>query len=195
MNHFFAIELPDDTRQQVTAFADRWKQLIDPAFHARWYPPEDYHLTIKFLGDISEPLVSETKRVAEEVAQELEPLVVTQKPNVVFPAVIKPHVLWIEVVPNMALKSLVFGLKYPLWALGIKPDFRPFKPHITLARCRPDTDVPPFVLGERAFDEFNADRFVLMQTLPPESRANGTESRYNTVHAFPLTGAHLSDVS
>ncbi len=195
MNHFFAIELPDKARAEVAAFADRWKQQIDPAFHARWYPPEDYHLTIKFLGDISEPLVSKAKSIAIEVALQWEPILVAQKPIVTFPGIIKPHVLWIEVFPNDALNFLQGRMKYPLWALGIKPDFRPFKPHITLARCNPDANVPPFILGEHAFGEFTAIEFVLMQTLPPEKRANGTKSRYNIVHTFPLGNGHSSDVS
>ncbi len=195
MNYFFAIQPTNTARGQLASFAKRWEQQIDPAFRARWYPPEDYHVTLKFLGNISEALVPLAVNHGEASALWRGSVTIAQKPFTAFPAIIKPHVLWVEVVPNEALWSLMFGLHRSLEREGVKPDHRPYKPHITLARCNPTSDVPPFILEERAFDEFSVDRFVLMQTLPPERRANGTKARYNVVHTFPLAGAQILDES
>ncbi len=200
MNYFFAIQPADEAREQLTSFAKRWEQQIDPAFRARWYPPEDYHITLKFLGNISEDLVPLAIKHGKSSAMQRNvdhpsSVAVSQKPFVVFPGIVKPHVLWVEVVPNEMLSSLAFGLSRSLEKEGVKRDPRPYKPHITLARCNPTTDVPPFVLKERAFDDFAVGHFHLMQTLPPAQRANGSKARYNSVHTFPLAGAQISDVS
>ena len=195
MNHFFAILLPEEAREQLADFARRWERQIDPAFGAKWYPPDDYHVTLKFLGDISQSQVALAIEHGQSSALQRNtlspgPITLAQKPFVAFPALVKPHVLWVEVVPNDRLSSLEFGLGLCLRREGVKPDFRPYKPHITLARCNPATGVPPFVLEERAFDDFMVDHFVLMQTTPPEARQNNPSVRYNTVHTFPLGDTH-----
>lgn len=200
MNYFFAIQPTDEAREQLASFAERWEQQIDPAFRARWYPPEDYHITLKFLGNVSEDLVPLALKDGKSSAMQRNTdhpgsVAVSQKTFVMFPGIVKPHVLWVEIVPNDLLSSLVFGLDRSLEREGVKRDHRSYKPHITLARCNPITDVPPLVLGERAFDDFTVDCFHLMQTLPPEERANGAKARYNSVHTFPLAWEQISDVS
>ena len=200
MNYFFAITLPDKAREQLAAFAERWERQIDPAFRARWYLPEDYHVTLKFLGNISEDLVPQAIRDGKSNAMQRNidypgPIIISQKPLTTFPSLVKPQVLWVEVALSERLRSLMFGLHLALREQGVKPDFRPFKPHLTLARCSPTTEVPPFILEERAFDNFTVDCFHLMQTLPPESRANGAKARYNLVHTFPFGNAPPLDVS
>jgi 2'-5' RNA ligase len=200
VNYFFAITLPDEAREQLTSFAKRWEQQIDPGLRARWCPPEDYHVTLKFLGGIAGDLVPLAVRQGEQSALQRNtyhpgPVTISQKPLAAFPGIVRPHVLWVEVAANDLLHSLIFGLDRSLETKGVKRDFRPYKPHITLARCNPTTDVPSFILEERAFDDFTVDHFHLMQTLPPEERAKGSKARYNSVHTFPLAGAQISDVS
>ena len=51
MNHFFAIKPPPDVCQALAEYAGRWrKELGDGRFH--WYDSSDYHITLKFLGDL-----------------------------------------------------------------------------------------------------------------------------------------------
>jgi 2'-5' RNA ligase len=199
VNYFFAIRPTDKAQRQLASFAERWEQQIDPAFRARWYPPEDYHVTLKFLGDISDALVPAAIKAGKDSAVQrntLQPgsITITQKPFVAFPGLTKPHVLWVEVVPNETLWALMFGLDRTLEREGVKRDHRPYKPHITLARCNPATEVPLFIFEEQAFDDFTVDHFHLMQTLPLKERAKGSKARYNTVHTFPFRTAHSSDV-
>ena len=117
-----------------------------------------------------------------------------------------PSVLWAGVRVNPELDALAAHLDHVMDSLGFRPERRRYQPHITVARCRLRTthydksqeglvpvDWPP--PSERLFDNFTADRFVLMQTRSGEGRANRTGMRYNIVHTFPLADAHSSDVS
>ncbi len=185
MNHFFAIELPEDTRRQVAAFAERWQRQIDPRLHPRWVEPQDYHITLKFLGDVSPSIIAAAVTIAALHAAQREAITIEQRPSVVFPAG-KPSVLWIEIAPSYPMRLLAVGLEGSLRIPGVRPEHRPYKPHVTLARCRPEGESGPLLMTEQAFEPFIATRFVLMQTLPPESRENGTKSRYNIVHTFPF---------
>ena len=51
MNHFFAIRLPWEAQQAVYELAEEWRPLV---MRSSWYDPEDYHITLKFLGNFDE---------------------------------------------------------------------------------------------------------------------------------------------
>jgi len=77
-----------------------------------------------------------------------------------------------------------------LAAAGFPREDRPYRPHITIARCRPASGVGDWpVPSERLFPFWATARFVLMQTLPPDVRAKDGKPRYNTVQAFPFGDA------
>lgn len=185
MNHFFALELSEAARAQVAAFAERWQSQVDPLLHPRWIAPEDYHITLKFLGDVSPSLITCAVKSAALHAARQETLIIEQKPSIQFPAG-KPPVLWIEIAPSYSLRLLAIGLEGSLRIPGVRPEHRPYKPHITLARCRPEAEIGPLLLTEQAFAPFVVSRFVLMETLPLEQRANAGKARYNIVHTFPF---------
>ncbi len=203
MNHFFAIRLPPEVRQTVHQLAEEWRPLV---MRSSWYDPEDYHITLKFLGNLDETAQPRLIEAARPVAAATGPLVVKAAPPGGFPDMRAPNVLWAGVSVNPELDTLAAHLNHVMAGLGFRPERRRYQPHITVARCRLRTthfdrnqdglvpvDWP--LPSERLFVEFTADRFVLMQTRSGEGRANRTGMRYNTVHTFPLTGAHSSEVS
>ncbi len=173
---------------------------------AIWYDPEDYHITLKFLGNLDESAQPRLIKAALPVAERVRPLVVKAASAGGFPDMRAPSVLWAGISINPELDTLAAHLDHVMAGLGFRPERRRYQPHITVARCRLRTvhfdknqdglmpiDWP--LPSERLFDDFMANRFVLMQTRCGEGRANRTGMRYNTVHTFPLAGAHSSDVS
>ena len=57
MSYFCAFEGPDEARIQIAAFAERWQSQGGPILNAQWVVPENYHITLKYLGDISSAMV------------------------------------------------------------------------------------------------------------------------------------------
>ena len=204
MSYFFAFEVPDRARAQIAAFTERWRHQVDPALNAKWVVPEDYHITLKYLGDIPPETVDvAVKHAASRVKQQMihraekkeenDKAMIEQKSIVVFPAG-KPPVLWIEIIPTDMLRTLARCLLLLPDLTWEQREHRPYKPHITLAYCKPETESGPLTIMEQAFDPFTVNRFVLMRTLPPEQRANEAKARYNTVHTFPLAGTQVLNV-
>ncbi len=103
----------------------------------RWVKPENVHLTLKFLGNIS----AET---AEAIGKALHRVVAGQMPFTLcacglgcFPRPSAPRVLWIGLDdPHRRLFTLQQHLDTELAALGFAPESRPFHPHLTLARVQ-----------------------------------------------------------
>ena len=194
MNHFFALELSEEARQTVHAVASEWRHQL---MTASWYDPADYHITLKFLGNLDEAEQPRLIEAALPVAAEATPFKVQAAPFGGFPSMLAPSVLWAGVQISSELGTLASRLEGTMSSLGFRADRRRYQPHVTVARCRlrtsHGTDWP--LPSERLFANFTACRFVLLQTRSGKERANRVGLRYNLVHTFPFGDPPSSNVS
>lgn len=152
---FTGIEIPTETVQSLSA-------LRGGVFGARWVEPENYHITLRFIGDVD-------TRTASEIAEELDELR-RRSVDIAFEGLNwfggdKPRAIVAKVKPNPALMDLQASQERRLRRLGLPPEKRNFQPHVTLAYLR---SVSPAAvadyLGSRgvmAAPSFEADHFVL----------------------------------
>ncbi|MEM9356603.1 MAG: RNA 2',3'-cyclic phosphodiesterase [Pseudomonadota bacterium] len=180
---FAAIPVPDEISGGLY-------RLRRPMPGVRWTEQSDYHLTLCFAGDID-------NRQASEFADELSRI--EMKP---FPLRISsldifggndPHVLWAGLAPSTELDDLHRLVKGAARAAGLKPDNKPFKAHITLARLRspPAGSIERFLRQNMALrsSEFTVDHFALYSAKP---RTGG--GPYVIEERFPLLpGLFLED--
>ena len=152
---FVGLELPEDVTQVLSGL--RWGL---PG--ARWVDPSDYHLTLRFIGDID-------RRTAREVEDELaeidrEAVQVSLVGLGAFGGD-KPHTVYASVAPCRALIDLQAESERVLRRLGLKPEGRKFTPHVTLARLRGSSviDVADYLSANAAFprQHFLAEHFAL----------------------------------
>ena len=191
MNHFFALTLPPSVQETVADFAYFWKTYTGTPDAARWYEAADYHLTLKFLGDIPDTEATRLSAAGEAVAARHAPLMLTLTTPSAFPNMFRPRVLFVGLKSTPALRALVADLEETLELLGIPRESRPYAPHITVARVKAsaEKDQNWRTPHEQAFAKWQAETVSIMQTLPPELRANESAARYNSVRTFPLTEA------
>lgn len=100
---------------------------------ARWIEAEDYHLTLRFIGDVE-------SRLADEIAIGLDavhraPFEITLRGLGAFGSK-KPHSLYAAVAPSPPLEVLRADIDRVCRRLGLPADPRKFTPHVTLARLR-----------------------------------------------------------
>lgn len=187
MNHFFALELSDEARQEVWETAQDWQRLLGPSHKAKWYEPENYHVTLKFLGDLPERRQPELIAAATPIAASTAPFVPGLEALGAFPGLHRPNVLWVGVSAGPELADLAARLEEAMAGIGFPREGRPYRPHITIARCCPLPGVGGWPINcEHLFAGWWVTRLVLMQTLPPEAHANSSTARYNAVHTFPF---------
>jgi 2'-5' RNA ligase len=129
---------------------------------ARWIEPENYHITLRFLGDVEQP-------VAEEFALELarirrRPFEVTVE-GLDFFGGERPRAVIAKVRPGAALVDLQGEHERIARRVGLAPETRKFVPHVTLARLRAAAPlaVADYMNTSGFFPprEFTAERFVL----------------------------------
>ncbi len=133
---------------------------------ARWIDPENYHITLRFIGDVDHHTADEIFD-ALDMAPEMEPFDITLTHLGVFGSH-KPRALYAGVEPSDPLNRLHAGLERTVQRAGLSPEGRKFVPHVTLARLRdtaPD-DLARHIAQSGHFTPmtFTVDRFVVFSS-------------------------------
>ncbi len=130
---FIAVDISPQLRQALTdLMADLKTQLSHVPL--RWSPPENIHLTLKFLGEVSRRNLRHIQDVLRAEALLYPPFEFSAGTLGAFPNEHHPRVVWVGVEGPKVLYRLQESLERALGRLGYPPDNRPFKPHLTLAR-------------------------------------------------------------
>lgn len=100
---------------------------------ARWARLEGLHVTLKFIGHVSDPKVEEIKTGLAAVKS--LPFSVKFESVGFFPSPRSPRVFWIGVEGGAALSQLAASIDNATHKLGIAREERAYSPHLTLARA------------------------------------------------------------
>lgn len=140
----------------------------------KWVEPENIHLTVKFLGEITPEQLSEVTGILTECCKGVKPFAITLKSVGAFPSASRPQVVWVGAEPTdaesgEALTRLVDGLEEWLETIGIPREARAFKLHLTLGRTKgpKGNDRLAKAIGDgadRLFGEMLVEEIVLMQS-------------------------------
>jgi 2'-5' RNA ligase len=156
----------------------------------RWVAPEKWHLTVRFIGE--EPLERVAAiRDALDAATEGQAEAPLALGGIgAFPNFRRARVVWLGVAPDPKLEMLHHDIETACVALGMEPEGRPFRPHVTLARVPEGTPEPVLRALSRAArtvrysDVIDASAVDLMAS---ELAADGP--RYRILHSSPLGAA------
>jgi len=133
MRLFVAIDIP----REAAGYLESVQRMVKGELAAkRWQPWQNLHLTLHFLGEVSEASVPELVADMEQVGSLVAPFRLALGRFGAFPQPDRPHVLWLGVAEQgQALQRVHHLLGQRLsrhsWLML---DKRPYKPHITLAR-------------------------------------------------------------
>lgn len=126
---FTAIEIPDLIRSQLTAL----QSFATPGWEASWVPPENFHITLAYAGDVEEPLAND---LDGELANLRSPGFELELKGVGAFGGARPSILYAAVTRPRGLIELQERHARIMRRLGIEVDSRKYTPHVTLARPR-----------------------------------------------------------
>jgi 2'-5' RNA ligase len=133
---FVAIELPAEVRRLL---AEAQGSLRLGARAVRWVDPDSAHLTLKFLGATPEDAVEPIGAALRAAAERHGRLHLRTGHPGAFPNPQQPRVLWLGLDGDLArLGELQQKVEAAIAPLGYPTENRPFSPHLTLGRLRPD---------------------------------------------------------
>lgn len=132
MNHFLALRLADSTRSRLAALAERLQAWDIPA---RWVHPDDYHLTVCFLGPLDQTVAHAIGWSINDVAESLTTPDLQLPGLGAFAGRSEPRIVFAAVADAGRYCLDLHGDLQD--ALGERPEAN-YRPHITLCRPRPN---------------------------------------------------------
>jgi 2'-5' RNA ligase len=132
---FIAIKVPEEIQEKLKGIQEKLKQ---SETQVSWVKPGNIHLTLKFLGDITETQIPDIITSLKESVKAVSPFQLQVGYAGAFPNVRFPRVVWIGVTDDedKSLKTFHDDLETRLVQLGFKKEGGRFQPHLTLGRVR-----------------------------------------------------------
>jgi 2'-5' RNA ligase len=150
---------------------------------ARWIDPENYHITLRFIGDVDNATANDVADILERLNHSLSFRIKLSHLGTFGGD--KPRALYAGIESNETLVRLQAAQERMLQRAGLAPDGRKFVPHVSLARLRGTSpyDVAHFIANAGRFTplEFEVSRFVLYS-----SRDSVGGGPYVVEQSYPL---------
>ncbi|MGH3977276.1 MAG: RNA 2',3'-cyclic phosphodiesterase [Pseudonocardiaceae bacterium] len=139
MRLFVALMLPGEVVEELKAGTAVLREL---APDLRWTRPEQWHVTLAFLGEVGEHVVDELTRRLSRAAARHSPLSLSLGGGGRF----GNQVLWTRVQGDHdKLCKLADSVRAAARRSRLPMEQRPYRPHLTLARADAATDLRPLV--------------------------------------------------
>jgi 2'-5' RNA ligase len=185
MRIFIGLDIPAEIRERLHQYVERIRS-FSPA--ARWARVESLHVTLKFIGEVSEAKIQEIQRALVQI--KAQPFEIEFKDIGFFPSARSARVFWAGATATDALPQLVSMIEESVDKLGIAREKRAYHAHLTLARA-PEHSASEYcfrLLQERLaaeesprFGTMSAQEFFLYH-----SQIMRGGARYTKLQRFPL---------
>jgi 2'-5' RNA ligase len=175
---FTGVEIPPDVAQALST-------LRGGLPGARWIDPENYHVTLRFIGDVDDDIAHEVESLLGRVRRTRFELRIGGLTSF---GSKKPRAVVATVEPSSALMEAQAEQERMMQRIGLEPEGRKYTPHVTLARLRDASsrDVAEYLSTRGHFRSlaFPVSRFVLFS-----SRASVGGGPYVVEASYPLGAA------
>ena len=153
----------------LSRIEDIQNRLTSTGARIKLVEPENIHLTMKFLGDVSEEHIEDVKKGITEIS--FKPFIMSLENVGVFPNLKRPRTIWAGINQGVdSLTSIHKTIDSRLSELGFQKDNRKFNPHVTIGRVRSLQNIDAFVRclmnnANISFGEILVDRIFLMKSI------------------------------
>lgn len=170
---FLGIALDDAARSACESIAARLER---GGLRGSFVPPENYHVTLLFLGNVEPPKIASISQACAAIAERHKPFAITFDRVGAFPHEHRPRIVFVgSRGTDPTYRALAADLREASAVRGFAVEEKDDVPHVTLARVRekrktalPMIDVAPFT--------FHVEQLTLFESVPYEGRT-GYRSR------------------
>lgn len=168
MRTFIAIDLAPRLKDALQGLV---RDLSPLATNIRWVRTGGMHLTLKFLGEISDGQAAAVAAEVGTIAAGTARFSIRLRGVGAFPpGRSAPRVVWAGVEAGPGLVALQQRIETAVSTLGFEPERRPFQPHLTLGRAKLPGRQERLLqemnrLKDREFGEMEVDRLTLFRSV------------------------------
>ena len=185
MRLFAAVLPPDDVVDELGSVVDELQRLPG-ADRLRWTERPGWHFTLAFYGEVDEDVVGDLSERLARAARRTEPFDLALRGGGQFGG----RALWAGAAGDVAvLRRLAERAEAAARKAGVEMgEHRRYRPHLTVARSRSDTDFEAYVTALDAFAgrAWPVRELCLVRSHLPRSGVPGEQPRYETAGRWPL---------
>lgn len=195
---FIGISLPEDVKNELVKRQERMKEklayLYDEGFSSdiiKWTPKENLHITLEFLGFLTDEEIASTCVAVKEIAENCDSFSVNLSKISFGPGQVSeneaPKLIWVTGQKSKELTNLKNDLQELLLeTVKFSPDQKIFTPHITLARIK-EWQFKAINIDERPEIDQNLDLLFTTETIEVmESVSKKGGPRYEVLESCEL---------
>ncbi|MGQ0533899.1 MAG: RNA 2',3'-cyclic phosphodiesterase [Caulobacteraceae bacterium] len=175
---FAAIALPDHVAERLLA-------LMKGVPGAKWRPRDNLHLTLRFFGEVAEPVAEDLDAELDAATRGSAPFELRLKGAGSFGGA-DPHALWIGAAESEPLRQLAAACEKAARRVKLKPEPHKFTPHVTVAYLR-GASLDRMQAFEQRLGLFEAPPFLVQSFgLYSSVTRKGVPSLYRLEAEYPL---------
>lgn len=160
MRCFVAMDVSEEIKDALAVVLGQLKRDAETAgVRVSWTRPEGWHVTLKFLGDITAEQVNAVKAVVGEALYGVSSFRLSFARLVALPRAAAPRVLAVDVSDDGWLARSAESVDKALSALGFERERRRFTPHLTLGRIRSNNNNKGSRELARSAESYNQQMF------------------------------------
>jgi len=163
LRSFIAIPLPERIKKQLGALQQNLCQAVPELKPVK---PENLHLTLHFLGEQTQDQLAKIASSMLSIGQKKKNFNATLEGLGFFPYQRRAKVIWLGIHPHGDLIDLHDRLAEELKQLGLAPDPRPYRPHLTIGRfkCQPRQTAAMCPYLSHGCGSFTIDKMTLFRS-------------------------------
>jgi len=178
---FFAVDVPEETRKELGAATT---EIGGIAPHVRPVSRGSFHLTLLFLGDQPEEVLPSLEAIGAQAVAPARSCQVALGPPGFFPRV--SFLTLVGEIETLAMVSTV--LSDSCRPYMEKPEDRPFKPHITIARLKQNLRPPEKARIVSVLEKFEGRAWTINELVLYKSDLSPKGAAYTALARFPFGG-------
>jgi len=182
MRLFCGLSLAYEVRRNLELLFEH----LHPLAALHWSPPNNWHVTTKFIGEWPDERVGQIKEILAGLPAAAVPVHVGGLGW--FPNPHQPRVFYVGVEPTPELTALARDTDRALARIGVAAETKPYQPHITLARIKGAPDLSALRRSVAALPSSDCGRYRAVRHLLYRSRTSPEGSVYSVEAEFPLGG-------
>ncbi len=131
---FVAVLIAQNLKKNISGVQEQIKKL---APDVKWVDPENFHVTLKFLGDVSEDAISDICAAVKNAVRDFTAFDLSMSGLGAFPSNERARVVWVGIEDGRdELAGLARAIDDELARLGYEREDRPFRAHLTIGRAK-----------------------------------------------------------
>lgn len=155
--------------------------------NVKWVAENNFHLTLKFMGDTPENRVREVSDAIGSALEGLNPVRLKFQGLGAFPSLKRPRVFWIGLESgHEQLASLAASIENALEPLGFERETRDFKSHLTIGRVRSPKGINHLTDEVKRLSAFEGGHMKLTAIHLMKSELTRQGPIYTVLKEYPL---------